>query len=104
IFIFLFFLETNTVFAQKYRTAAGVRFGGETVGFTVQQKILPKSTLEGIAMAGKREVSGTVLFEQHFPIITRGLNYYIGAGAHLGNLKDEGTFYGADGIIGLEAK
>lgn len=90
--------------AQKYRTALGVRVAKESVGLTVQQKILPKSTLEGLGMIGSREASGTLLFEQHFPIIFKGFNYYIGAGAHVGNLKDKGVFYGGDAILGLEMK
>ncbi|WP_191906913.1 hypothetical protein [Adhaeribacter soli] len=95
---------SNLVQAQKYRTALGVRIAKESVGLTVQQKILPKSTLEGLGMIGSREASGTLLFEQHFPIIFKGFNYYIGAGAHVGNLKDSGVFYGGDAILGLEMK
>ena len=90
--------------AQKYRTALGVRIAKESVGLTLQQRILPKSTLEGLGMVGSREASGTVLFEQHFPIIFKGLNYYVGGGAHVGNLKDSGVFYGGDAILGLEMK
>ncbi len=90
--------------AQKYRTAAGIRIGRDDFGGSIQQKIMEKSTLEGIFAAGNREVSGTVLLERHFPILGKGLNYYIGAGAHIGNLKDSGTFYGGDGIVGLEMK
>ena len=97
-------LLNGSVQAQKYITAAGLRIDKEAFGLTIQQRILPKSTLEGIGLIGKREVSGTVLFEQHFPIISNGFNYYIGAGGHVGNLKDYGNFYGADAIMGLEMK
>jgi hypothetical protein len=100
----LIWASSHFAVAQKYRTALGVRIAKESVGLTLQQRILPKSTIEGLGMIGSREASGTVLFEQHFPIIFKGLNYYIGAGAHIGNLKDSGVFYGGDAILGLEMK
>ncbi|HEX8506879.1 MAG TPA: hypothetical protein VF630_16055, partial [Hymenobacter sp.] len=52
--------------AQKYRTAAGVRGGGGTYGLTVQQLVLPKTTLEGLGMLSPRERSVTLLGERHF--------------------------------------
>ena len=97
-------LAFNAAQAQKYRTALGVRASRNQLGLTVQQLILPKSTIEVIASAGSNEYSGTALFEHHFPILGRGFNYYLGAGAHLGDKKDFGKFYGADLITGLELK
>jgi hypothetical protein len=102
--VFLFLLVSLAAPAQKYRTAAGVRFGGDVFGLSVQQKILEKSTLEGIFAVGSRDASGTVLFEQHFPFLGKAFNYYLGAGAHLGQLKDHGTFFGGDVILGTELK
>ena len=61
--------------AQRYRTAAGIRIGSEQVGFTIQQRILPKTTLEGLLMVGSREVTGTVLAEQHFPMLGKRFNF-----------------------------
>lgn len=90
--------------AQKYITAAGVRVEKQRFGLTVQQRVLNKCTIEFLGMAGTKEVSGTALFQRHFPIITNGLNYYVGAGGHVGHFKERGTFYGADGVLGLEAK
>ncbi|WP_210114351.1 hypothetical protein [Hymenobacter aquaticus] len=90
--------------AQKYRTAVGGRLGAGNYGLTIQQKILDKTTLEGIGIVGTREVSGTVLAERHFGILGPSLNYYLGAGGHLGNHKDDGVFGGFDGIIGAEYK
>lgn len=90
--------------AQKYRTAAGLRYSPGQYGLTVQQKFLPKATLEGLALAGTREVSVTVLAERHFGILGPSLNYYLGAGGHLGRHKDSGTFGGFDGIVGVEYK
>ena len=90
--------------AQKYRTAAGLRLGAGNYGLTIQQKILEKTTLEGLGLVGTREVSGGLLLEQHFRILGPSLNYYFGAGAHLGNHKDDGVFTGLDAIAGVEYK
>ena len=90
--------------AQKYRTAAGMRLSPGLYGLTVQQKFLPKATLEGLALAGPREITGTVLAERQFGILGPSLNYYIGAGGHVGNNKDTGAFGGVDAIVGVEYK
>ena len=92
------------VAAQKYRTALGVRNGGGSYGLTVQQLILPKTTLEGLAMLAPRERSATLLAERHFGILGPSLNYYFGAGAHVGRHRDDGTFWGFDGLVGAEYK
>jgi hypothetical protein len=90
--------------AQKYRTAAGLRVGKDNFGVTVQQKVLERTTLEGIGLIGTREVSATLLAEQHFGVLGKSLNYYLGAGAHVGTQKDDGGFGGVDAIAGLEYK
>jgi hypothetical protein len=90
--------------AQKYRTAAGIRSGGGNYGITIQQLVLPSTTLEGLGMLSPRERTATLLAERHFGILGPSLNYYFGAGAHVGNHKDNGGFWGLDGIIGAEYK
>ncbi|WP_052732870.1 hypothetical protein [Hymenobacter terrenus] len=90
--------------AQKYRTAAGFRSDGTNYGLTIQQLIIPKTTLEGLGMLAPRERSATLLAERHFGILGPSLNYYLGAGAHYGRHKDDGSFWGFDGIIGAEYK
>ncbi len=90
--------------AQKYRTAAGVRIESDRFGVTLQQKLHDQGTLEGIATVGARDYSVTGLYEWHFPILGKRFNYYLGAGAHIGNLKDKGVFTGGDGILGVEYK
>lgn len=97
-------LLPQTAQAQKYRTAAGLRLGKNNYGLTVQQKILDKTTLEGLALVGSREVSATVLAERHFGILGPSLNYYFGAGGHLGTHKDNGGFGGLDALAGVEYK
>ena len=90
--------------AQKYRTAAGVRIGRDNFGVTVQQKVFERTTLEGIGLVGTREVSATLLAEQHFGVLGKSLNYYLGAGAHVGVQKNDGGFGGIDAIAGVEYK
>jgi hypothetical protein len=90
--------------AQKYRTAAGIRIESDHFGVSLQQKLHEKGTIEGILSVGAREYSGTALYEWHFPILGQRFNYYLGAGAHVGNLKDYGAFAGGDGIFGIEYK
>ncbi|QJX47016.1 hypothetical protein HMJ29_08750 [Hymenobacter taeanensis] len=97
-------LVTTAAQAQKYRTAAGIRVGGGQYGLTVQQKIFEKTTLEGLGLVSSREVSATVLAERHFGILGPSLNYYFGAGGHVGNHKDTGAFGGADVLVGAEYK
>ncbi|WP_299817933.1 hypothetical protein [uncultured Pontibacter sp.] len=93
-----------TGYAQKYRTALGPRFESDKFGISIQQKLHEKGTIEGIATIGSNEYSGTALYEWHFPLLGKRFNYYVGAGAHVGNLKDSGVFTGADAILGLEYK
>ena len=90
--------------AQKYNTAAGLRLGGGNYGFTLQQRVASRVTVEGIAGLGERQYSGTVLGEYHFGILGPSLNYYFGAGGHLGHDKDTGNFSGLDGLVGVEYK
>ena len=100
----LLLAATQPAAAQKYRTAAGLRSGGGSYGLTVQQLVLPKTTLEGLGMLAPRERSATVLAERHFGILGPSLNYYLGGGGHFGTNKDDGNFWGFDGIIGAEYK
>jgi hypothetical protein len=97
-------LVAQAASAQKYTTAAGVRLGGGNYGITVQQRVASRITIEGIAGLGQREYSGTVLGEYHFGILGPSLNYYFGAGGHLGNNKDTGGYGGFDGLVGVEYK
>ncbi len=103
IFIFLTCIYMP-VDAQKYRTAAGIRFQQDNFGITLQQKLFKNTTLEGIGAFGGDEVSVTGLIEKHFPVIGPGFNLYFGGGGHVGALKDRGAFFGGDLIVGTELK
>ncbi|WP_201978898.1 hypothetical protein [Hymenobacter rubidus] len=100
----LLLLNARPAAAQKYRTAAGIRSDGNNYGLTIQQVFLPKATFEGLAMLAPRERSATVLAERHFGILGPSLNYYFGAGGHYGRNRDDGDFWGFDGIVGAEYK
>ena len=102
--LFLLLLTGLSASAQKYRTNIGARLGRDDFGVSLQQKIFEEVTLEGIAGVGRREADLTLLIEKHFPIIGKGFNYYLGAGAHVGTLNNYGGFYGADLILGTELK
>ncbi len=103
IFILVCLLSTGA-HAQKYSTAVGLRAGNGHYGVTAKQRIFRSLAAEGILSAGRQEVIGTLMLQKHFPILGRGLNMYLGGGAHVGGLKDFGPVMGVDAIIGLEMK
>ena len=85
IILFILSLSAVSLTAQSYTTSAGMRLGTEW-GLTVQQRIAKKTTLEGILQSSlqREEFTLTVLAEQHYPLISRRLNVYAGAGLHKG--------------------
>ncbi len=90
--------------AQKYGTALGVRFGNNHYGVTAKQKLFDKTSLEGIVVAYPMEYNGTILLQQHFPLLGKSFNLYAGGGVHLGEHSETGGFYGYDGVLGAELK
>jgi len=103
-FLLLLLLVSQHAAAQKYNTALGARLGGGNYGITLQQRVASRVTIEGIAGLREREYSGTVLAQYHFGILGPSLNYYFGAGGHLGHNKDTGGFSGLDALVGVEYK
>jgi hypothetical protein len=103
-FLLLLLILSQQASAQKYNTALGARLGGGNYGITLQQRVASRVTVEGIAGLREREYSGTVLGEYHFGILGPSLNYYFGAGGHLGHNKDTGGFSGLDALVGVEYK
>lgn len=83
LYISIFFLSTAILHAQSYKTAFGVRVGTE-FGFTVKQKVLKRTTIEAILHSSfrKEEFQLSVIAERHFPLVSRRLNVYTGAGFH----------------------
>ena len=83
---YLFFLGVATApFAQSYNTAGGLRLGTDW-GLTLQQRVAKKSTVEAIIQSSlqREEVLFTAMYEQHYPLLTKRLNFYAGAGLHKG--------------------
>ncbi|NJL74460.1 MAG: hypothetical protein HC892_04865 [Saprospiraceae bacterium] len=71
--------------AQGYDSAFGLRLGTEW-GLTFQQRIAKRTTLEAIIQSSFRqdETTITLLGEQHYPILMRNFNVYLGGGLHKG--------------------
>ncbi len=69
--------------AQSYITALGLRMGTD-FGISVQQKILEKTTLQGLVStsAVKSATTATLLIQSHQPLISKRFNFYIGGGFH----------------------
>jgi len=86
LFLFLIFIVGNySSAAQKYTTAGGIRIGSD-FGITVQQSLWDNYTLEGIVQKGlfSKVTSVSALFEQHHKLISKGTNFYVGGGPHMG--------------------
>ncbi|MCF6366777.1 MAG: hypothetical protein L3J35_11305 [Bacteroidales bacterium] len=107
ILILWFSVVTISVFSQSYFTAGGARFGTDW-GISVQQRILKHTTFEGIFQSSlfREELMLTGILEHHFPLITRRLNIYTGAGFHKGFVTDVNSDYsspyGLSLITGVE--
>ena len=99
-------------FAQKYKSAAGVRFDN---GFnlTAQQYITNGWTVEGILhtpLLASKDLGVTFLGEKHHKIISRGTNFYTGAGLHYywqqNSVRESSEIHdnvmGITGIAGIE--
>lgn len=91
-------------YAQKYSTAAGLRVDGDQLGITLKQRVFRTIALEGMLTGNDSEVRSTLLVENHFPIVGKGLNFYVGGGGHIGGIDDFGAVVGADVIMGAELK
>lgn len=117
----LFTLAFNSLFAQRYGNAIGIRLGNNNlsrqVGITFQQRILDHTSIEGILQTDfARNSNLSILLEKHKPILSKRFNYYLGAGISFGNeesfVKNEGdkeiiqtygnSTMGIEGIGGLE--
>ncbi len=103
---FSLILIFQTLNAQRYRTAAGVRLG-TGFGLSVQQRLFKQSTLEGIFQVPLRTTDDTkltLLYEEHRKLIGKRFNFYYGAGIHKGwaASKDDPDPSGISLIAGVE--
>lgn len=76
-------------FAQSYDVAGGLRVGTDW-GLTAKVRVANKTAIEAILQSSikRDETMISLLAEQHFPIITRRISLYGGAGLHKGWLAD----------------
>lgn len=107
-FIFILFalFLTQFVNAQSYITTAGIRIGGG-VGMSVEQKILEKTTIEGVItqqtlrnIEGQHKVSAVI--KRHHYTHGRALNGYWGLGGNQTWQTSKDKDYGVNGVIGIE--
>ena len=81
--LFLVFFTPLSMYGQLYGTAIGLRFGSG-IGLTVQQQVAAHTTVEGILQSDltTKDVTVTVMGEQHQGILRRTINIYFGAGLY----------------------
>ncbi len=98
-FIFSFFLLCiqNLLWGQSYFSTGGIRLGTD-YGLSFKQRILKKTTVEGILFStdnGKSNLGFAIVATKHKPILTRNFNIFYGAGLTKHwtyTEKEEGTF------------
>jgi len=84
-------LSTSAALAQSYGASFGLRLGNNpdnrTIGLSAQYRIAKTVTLEGILQSTFRHENFTahLILERHRRIISRRINFYVGAGVSLGN-------------------
>lgn len=88
IFILLsIFIFSTSLHAQKYNTVGGIRIGDD-FGFSFAQRVANKTTLELNIQPGTftgRELYA-VLAKQHYPLLSKRINFFAGAGIYSRNL------------------
>ena len=91
----------SNVHSQSYITSAGLR-AGKQLGISVNQRILPGITVEGIAQSGFDNTSYYhLLGKKHIGLPFRRVNVYIGGGPYIGT-QTETNIKGIAGIVGFE--
>jgi hypothetical protein len=121
--IIIFLLSVKVLVAQSYSTSLGLRLGNNDNfrmgGITLQQQLFNKVTLEGIAQTDfSHNHTLHAMIEHHQNIVSKRLNFYVGAGFSGGieeNTSTEKLYnktvttttynnktFGADLIAGLE--
>ncbi len=99
--------QSNSAKSSSYRTALGVKVW-DGAGISFKHFVSGNNALEFIGYFWGQGSRITGLYEIHGPISgARGLQWYIGPGAHIGfyNSKNgDGSFIGVDGVLGLDYK
>ena len=106
-----------TAIGTDYKTAIGIRLGNSAPvvsnAITLKHFINQKTAIEGLISFGHDITSFGALGEIHMPFSTPGLQWFYGGGAYLGFGKEydvnkarnvNTTFFGAQGVVGLDYK
>ena len=106
----------NSLSAQDYKTALGVRLSSSTAmvnnSVSIKHFINEKVAIEGLLSFGDPLAIGA-LVEIHKPLAASGLSWFYGAGGYIGFVKtlntttqktNTDTNIGAQGVIGLDYK
>ena len=108
--------SVNTVAAQDYKTALGVRLSSSAAmvnnAISIKHFINQKVAIEGLLSFGDPLAIGA-LVEFHKPLASSGLTYFYGGGGYIGFVKkvnpttlktNTDPNFGAQGVIGLDYK
>ncbi|HUM97293.1 MAG TPA: hypothetical protein PK275_05515 [Chitinophagaceae bacterium] len=114
--ILLSTIFANSLNAQDYKTALGVRLSSAAPminnSISLKQFISDKTAIEGLFSFGDPLALGA-LVEFHKPLASAGLTYYYGGGGYVGFVKKTNANtqktstepnFGAQGVIGLDYK
>ena len=110
--------STNaTAMTTNYKTAIGIRLSNNAPvisnAITIKHFLNDKTAIEGLVSFGHDITSFGALVEIHKPFSTPGLQWYYGGGGYLGFGKEydvnkdryiNTTFFGAQGVVGLDYK
>ena len=110
--------STNaTAATTDYKTAVGIRLSNTAPvisnAITIKHFLNQKTAIEGLISFGHDITSFGALAEIHKPFSTPGLQWYYGGGGYLGFGKEydvnkdknvNTTFFGAQGVVGLDYK
>ncbi len=93
--------------SSSYKTAVGVKFYPGAI--TIKHFVKETAALEGIAYFSNKGFRITGLYELHYDLLqVDGLKWYVGPGAHVGFYDDKyydgNTYFGIDGILGIDYK
>ena len=110
-------VKNESAIGTTYRTAIGIRLSNNAPivsnAITLKHFLNEKTAIEGLISFGQDLVSFGALGEIHKPFSTPGLQWYYGGGAYLGFGKEydvnkakdvNTTFFGAQGVVGLDYK
>ena len=97
--------------AQEYNFALGLRLGYD-IGFTARYFFMPDNAVEGILSFSPNDfrITGLYQFQQPF-LAVDNLDWFVGAGAHIGSLTreyqrrnnlDHAFLFGANLVGGIE--